>query len=195
MKEFLSENWLALIGALAWLPVLIEILISFARRIHYVYLDKHFVYNANATFINNGEKTIKSGMVFVMALNLFVYKQPFFPRSIICKMTLKDGAKHSTNIYEGGLGYTDTEIPQRSHLFTFPENLNININRAIFADQDNIRVLPFFFENLNMSSDKNIDKIEIIFYGRVIKKKIKIKNSDCEKVNYISQYDKIIKKG
>ena len=193
MIDFLKENWLALIGALAWLPVLIEILMNFARKIHCVYLDKHFVYNADATFKNNGEETTKSGMVFIMALNLFVYKQPFFPRKIICNMTLKDGAKHSTSIYEGSLGYTDTATPQRSHLFVFPKNLNININRAIFADQDNIRVLPFFFENLNMSNDKNIDEIEIVFYGRVLKKKMKIKNSDCEKVDYISQYDNIIK--
>lgn len=193
MKEFLSANWLALIGALAWLPVLIELTLNLFRKLHFVYLDKHFVYNASATFKNNGVSTTKGGMVFIMALNLFVYKYPFFPKKINCLLKLKNGAKHKAKLYEGGLGYSDTEQPPNNHIFCFPDGFNMNTNRAIFADQDNIRILPFFFENLNMKNDENIKQITLTFYGRFFKKKIIMKNADCEKMDFISKFDKIIK--
>lgn len=192
MKEFLSENWLALIGALAWLPVLIEVILNLFRKLHFVYLDKHFVYNATATFKNNGISTVKKGMVFIMALNLFVYKHPFFPKKITCSIKLKNGAKHKTTLYEGGLGYSDDQKPQRNHIFSFPDSFNMNTNRAIFSDQDNIRVLPFFFENLNMENDENIEVITLICYGRFFKKKIQMQNTDCEKMDFLSRYDKIV---
>ena len=192
MKEFLSENWLAFIGALAWLPVLIEITLNLFRKLHFVYLDKHFVYNVSATFNNNDVSTTKGGMVFIMALNLFVYKYSFFPKKINCSLELKNGAKHKAKLYEGGLGYSDTEQPPNNHMFYFPESFNMNTNRTIFAEQDNIRILPFFFENLNMNNDENINQIKLTFYGRFFKKKIVIKNADCEQMNFISKYDKIV---
>ncbi len=192
MKEFLSENWLALIGALAWLPILIEIILNFLRKIRYVYLDKHFIYNASAVFKNNGNTSTKTGMVFMLALNLFVYKQAYFPKNITCNITLNDGTKHSSSLYEGGLGYSDTQTPPQNHVFNFPSSFNINLNRALFSDTNNIRILPFFFENLNLQNDTNIKKIEIIFSGKLFKKKMKITNDDCQKLDFISQYDKII---
>lgn len=192
MKQFLVDNWLALLGALAWMPILIEILLNCFRRLHYVYLDKHFIYNATATFNNNSNLIVKKGMVFMIALNLFVYKYPFFPKRIICILKLKNGAKHETKLYEGGLGYTDTHNPPNYHSFIFPDQYNINIGRAIFASQDNIRVLPFFFEDLNMENDENIKEIKIIFSGRFLKKRTILKNDDCEKMNFFSKFDKII---
>ena len=183
---------MAFIGALAWLPVLVEITLNLFRKLHFVYLDKHFVYNVSATFNNNDVSTTKDGMVFIMALNLFVYKYSFFPKKINCSLELKNGAKHKAKLYEGGLGYSDTEQPPNNHMFYFPESFNMNTNRTIFAEQDNIRILPFFFENLNMNNDENINQIKLTFYGRFFKKKIVIKNADCEQMNFISKYDKII---
>ena len=95
-------------------------------------------------------------------------------------------------MYEGGIGYSDTEQPPNNHMFDFPDGFNMNTNRVIFADQDNIRVLPFFFENLNMKNDENIKQITLTLRGRFFKKKIIIKNADCEKMDFISKYDKIV---
>lgn len=193
MKDFFVNNWLALIGALAWIPVLINILLNNLRRIHVVYLDKHFVYNVTFNSNVNGRSTVKTGMCFLIALNLFVYNYPFFPKRIKCNLTLKNGSKHSAELYEGGIAYSDTEDPPNNHIFLFPEQLNMNIDRAIFENTNNIRILPFFFENLNMENDENIEEIELFFYGRTFKKRVTIRNDDCTRFKFISQFDKIIK--
>lgn len=192
MKEFLAANWLALIGALAWLPILIEIILNLFRKCHFVYLDKRFIYNVSVTFKNNGFSKTEDGMVFIMALNLFVYKYPFFPKKIECLLKLQNGAEHRAKLYEGKLGYSDSEQQSGNHIFNFPDVFNMNTSRAIFADKDNIRILPFFFENLNMKNDDSIKQITITFYGRFFKKKITMKNADCEKMDLISKYDKIV---
>lgn len=195
MEQFIVENWLALIGALAWLPVLIELIANSFRKVRYVYLDKTFVYNLIATFINNGVSRSQKGMMFIIALNLFVYKRPFFPKKVVCTLKLKDGAKHTAELYEGEIGYSDTQDPPKIHKYAFDDKLNMNMNRSIFADQDNIRVLPFFFENLNMENDENIEEIEIVFYGRFIRKTIRMKTAECQGVQFISNYDIIIGQG
>lgn len=194
MIQFLKNNWLALIGALAWLPVVFKMVINFFRKIHCVYLDKHFVYNVQSVRCVNNKVETKNGMTFILALNLFVYQKAFFPRKIECILKLKEGAKHKGILHEGVIAYSDTEVPTGYHKFFFPNHMNMNQQRVIFADKDNIRILPFFFENLNMTNDENIQQIELIFYGRLLKKKVKLKNTDCTSVNFIHQYDKKVDK-
>ncbi len=192
MLEFFKENWLSLIGALAWLPIVVELLMNLFRRVHGVYLDRHFIHDLKFTKVRNGKKTVKTGMVLILAINLFVYKQSFFPKKINCCVTLKNGAKHHSTLYEGGIGYSDTEEPLRKYVFSFPQELNMNMKRAIFANQDNIRIIPFFFENLNMSNDENIKKIVITFHGRIFNKKLTVKNTDLAGVQFINQFDDIV---
>lgn len=43
-----------------------------------------------------------------------------------------------------------------------------------------------------MKNDDSIKQIKITFYGRFFKKKITMKNADCEKMDLISKYDKIV---
>lgn len=184
---------LSIIGALAWLPIVISFLLNVFRKIHFVYLDKHFIYNAEIHIKNNGTETIKTGMAFLMALNIFVYNQPFFAKKIVCKLTLKNGAKHESTLFVGGLGYSDTQVPPQNHQFVFPEECDMNYHRSIFANQDNVRVLPFFFENLNMNNDENIAQIAIVLHGRFLRKTMVMENNDCAREPFFPKYDKIVR--
>lgn len=191
MKDFLAENWLPIIGALAWLPILINIFVKLLRKIHCVYLDKDFIFSATAHLVHhNGVSTQKTGMVFMMALNLSIYNQSFFSQKITCTLKLNKGPKHKASLYVGSISYNDPQDPHETHFFDFPEAYDIDLHRTIYANQDNVRVLPFFFENLNMKNDENIKKIIIRFKGSVFQKKIRIKNSDCSNHKVFALYNK-----
>ena len=183
---------LSLIGALAWIPIIISFFIKVFRRIHCIYLDRYFIYNAEATFRDNGKETKKQGMILILALNLFVYQKPFFTKDITCKLTFSDGSTFKPILFEGVLGYFDTSKPPKNHIFVFPGDCNINTNRSISADSDNIRIIPFFAEGLNLQNDETIKKIEVFFKHGCFKKKITLTKQECIKMSFIHEHDKII---
>ncbi len=189
------EVWtliLSIIGALAWFPIIFSFIETMCRKIHYVYLDRHFVYNADATFYNNGKETKKQGMIFIVAVNLFVYKKSYFPREIVCHLKTKNGTVSHARLYEGQIGYNDTAKPSMDHIFNFPCEYNANIHRSIDSNINNTKIMPFFFEGLNFKNDENIECITIEFKGEKLSKKITITNEKCMKMNFIHKYDFVI---
>lgn len=184
------QMFLSIVGAAAWLPIVGKFIIDIFRKIHVVYLDSHIIYNIENAFIHNfGKAERQTGMVLILAMNFFVYGKPFFAKDILCELELKNASKYKSILFEGKLGYYDNNDASKYHLFQFPINTNINSNRSIVPDIDNIRIIPFWFEGLNLHDEKTIKKIKITFKGRFFSKKIILTNNDCVKMNYISKYD------
>lgn len=188
----MMDTVLAIIGAAAWIPILIEIILKVFRRIHCVYLDRHIVYNVTNTSFDNGRMSQSTGMVLILALNLFVYDKPYFPKDIKCEVKLKNNAVHKGIWRESVIQYTDMQNPPKMHRFIFPDQSNINFYRSLIPNTDNVRILPFFIENINMPSDDNIKSITLKFKGRILTKKIVIKHEDCVNIPFINQYDMIV---
>ena len=188
---------LSIIGAAAWVPIIINSIIEVFRKIHYVYLDRKIISDVVETKNVNGTVIQKKGMNIILGLNLFVYGKPYFPHQISCEIVLKDGPVHTANNYEGTIRYTDTikqpnniSMPIRYVLF-FPFNVNANVNRAVHSNIDNVRILPFFIENLNLQSDDNIKYIKIKFKGRFFTKSIILNSDDCVNIPIIDSYRQI----
>lgn len=185
---------LSIIGAAAWIPIIINSAIEAFRKIHFVYLDRKIIPDVTETKIINGETIQKKGMNIIFGLNLFIYGKPYFPHKVSCEIVLKDGPVHKANSYEGTIRYTDTIkqpnniITNTKYVFVFPLNVNININRAVHSNIDNIRILPFFIENLNLQSDGNIKYIKIKFKGRFLTKSIILNSNDCVNIPIIDSY-------
>ncbi len=184
------EMIISIVGAAAWVPIVAKFIIDFFRKINVVYLDRHFIYNVEDALIHHdGEFEKQTGMVLIFALNFFVYGKPFFARNILCELELKNGTKYKSILYEGELGYYDSKDSPIFHTFQFPMNTNINSNRSIVPNLDNIRIIPFWFEGLNLHDDKTIKRIIFKFKGSFSSKKIILTNSDCVKMNYINKFD------
>lgn len=178
---------LSIIGAAAWLPIVIDWLISRFRNIHYILIDQGIVSNASVTYTKNNLQTVKTGMQIIIALNFFVYNKPFFPEKITCKLKLKNGAVHEAELYEGIITYYD--IIHQQHFFNFPIEYDMNINRSIHCNTDNVRVLCFFFEDLNLHSDDNISEIEIVFKEKMQHKNIIFNSLESASKGFISRFD------
>lgn len=186
---------LSIIGACAWIPIIFNFILNIFRKIHCVYLDNRIIRNVLGQNINQDFNACKEGMVLILALNLYVYSKPFFPRKISCKIELNDGAKHSADLVDGFFNYLGSENPPKTHYYDVPFEYNMNINRLINANTDNIRVLFFFFENLNIADVNNIDSFEVVFHGRFFNKRTKFTNADCVKAPLIHCFDKTEEKG
>lgn len=187
-----KELVLGIIGAAAWIPIIVNCIVEALRKIHYVYLDKRVLYNATSIKYTNNVPTQKTGMDVIIALNLFIYGKPYFPRAITCELKLKDGPVHKGELFEGSLGYNDTAFaPPVHHSINIPANWNININRAIQSNVDNVRIFTFFIENLNVVKEENIEYIKIRFKGRILTKTIILRNSECVNIPFIQSIDSI----
>lgn len=181
---------LSIVGAAAWIPIIVNYLIETLRKVHFVYLDRRIIFNATDYSNINGKQVKRTGMDIILGLNLFVYGKPFFPKNISCEIKLKDGPVHKASIYNGTIGYNDLAT-QQHHTINVSPNFNMSINRSIQSNIDNIRILAFFIENLNLQTDENIEFIKIYFKGRFFKKKIILNSNDCVKIPIIQSFDSI----
>lgn len=188
---------LSIIGAAAWIPIIVNSLIEAFRKIHFVYLDRKIISDVIETKTVNGEIIQKKGMNIILGLNLFIYGKSYFPHKVSCEIVLKDGPVHKANNYEGAIRYNDTikqpnnTITTIRYVFVFPLNVNVNINRSVHSNMDNIRILPFFIENLNLQSDENIKYIKIKFKGRFLTKSIILNSNDCVNIPIIDSYRQV----
>ncbi len=197
MLDFLKNYWdeslsiLAIIVAL--LPAIINIVVNWFCKMYCVFLDEHFVYNVNnAKIIKEGKFVSQNGCVLILALNMFLYGRSFFPYKITCKLKFKKGSEIISKMYEGGIGYSDTNNPPQNHVFKFDNELNMNTNRLIVSNKDNLRIIPFFLDDVNIQNLENVKKVVIKFHGHILKKKLVLLPSQCVYTNLIHKYDEIV---
>ena len=197
MLDFLKNYWdeslsiLAIIVAL--LPAIINIVVNWFCKMYCVFLDEHFVYNVNdAKIIKEGKFVSQNGSVLILGLNMFLYGRSFFPYKITCKLKFKNGSEIISKMYEGEIGYSDTNNPPQKHVFKFGNELNMNTNRLIVSNNDNLRIVPFFLDDVNIQNLENVKKIVIKFHGHILKKKLVLLPSQCVYTNLIHKYDEIV---
>ncbi|MBQ2942122.1 MAG: hypothetical protein IJD97_07800 [Clostridia bacterium] len=196
MKSFLVTHWDEILSVLAILVVLVPIVfnafLNLICKLHVVFLDKHIVYNVTGSIVEGINRIDVTGCVLILALNIFIYQKSFFPYRISCKLKMKNGGKICASMYEGDIGYSDTSAPPKYHQFIFEEKYNMNTNRVIETNKDNIRIIPFFLTDVNLHNFENVEKIIIKLKGRVITKRIVLKTNLCVNNRFLPKFDKII---
>lgn len=193
MKEFFINHWdecLAIIAILVvLLPPAISAVLNAFGKLHCVFLDNHLVYNATGNIVKGTKRTIATGCILILALNIFIYQKTFFPYKITCKIKLKNGSKIYAPMFEGDIGYSDTDTPPNYHKFAFDEKHNMNTNRVIMCNKDNLRIIPFFLTDINLQNLENVEKISIRLKGRILSKRIILNPENCVKNLFIAKYD------
>ncbi len=193
MENFLINHWdecLAIIAILVVLvPPAISAFLNAFGKLHCVFLDNHLVYNATGNIVKGTKRTIATGCILILALNIFIYQKTFFPYKITCKIKLKNGSKIYAPMFEGDIGYSDTNTPPNYHKFIFDEKHNMNTNRVIMSNKDNLRIIPFFLTDINLQNLENVEKISIRLKGRILSKRIILNPENCVKNLFIAKYD------
>lgn len=193
MGDFITNHWDEALAVLAiivtLLPLMIKALINLFGKIHHVFLDNHFVYNVSARIIQGGKAINSTGCVLILALNMFLYGKSFFPYKITCVLKMKNGSKIVSPMFVGSIAYTDTQIPPRYHEFHFEDKHNMNTNRLISTQRDNIRIIPFYITDVNLQNFDGVDKVILKFRGRILRKKVVLNPEHCMHTNIIGKYD------
>ena len=193
---FFKEHWDEMLSILAivvaLLPIIIKTIMNWFCKLHCVFLDKHFVYNAAGRIVQGNERINATGCILIVVLNIFIYEKSFFPHKIDCQLKLKNGTRIFAPMFEGGIGYSDTNTPPNKHVFLFDDKHNMNTNRVIEANKDNLRIIPFFLTDVNLQNFENVEKITIRLKGRILSKRIVLRTALCANNQFISKYDKII---
>ena len=193
MGDFITNHWDEALAVLAiivtLLPLMIKALINLFGKINHVFLDNHFVYNVSARIIQGGKAINSTGCVLILALNMFLYGKSFFPYKITCVLKMKNGSKIVSPMFVGSIAYTDTQIPPRYHEFHFEDKHNMNTNRLISTQRDNIRIIPFYITDVNLQNFDGVDKVILKFRGRILRKKVVLNPERCMHTNIIGKYD------
>ena len=196
MINFCAKYWEEILSILAilvvLLPILINVILNWFCKLHVVFLDKHIVYNATGSIIQGTRRIESTGCILILALNIFIYQKSFFPYKISCVLKLRNGTKIYASMFEGDIGYSDTNVPPQNHLFVFDEKHNMNTNRVIETQKDNIRIIPFFLTDVNLHNFENVEKIIIKLKGRVITKRIILKTALCVNNRFLPKFDKVV---
>lgn len=196
MGDFITNHWDESLAVLAiivtLLPLVVKALINLFGKIHHVFLDYHFVYNVSARIIQGGKAVNSAGCVLILALNMFLYGKSFFPYKITCVLKMKNGSRIVAPLYVGSIAYSDTQVPPKYHVYQFEDKHNMNTNRLISAQRDNIRIIPFFITDVNLQNFDGVDKVIIKFRGRILRKKVVLNPERCMYNNTIGQYDRVI---
>ena len=175
MIEILKNYWDEILSVLAIIVVLtppvIKFIWNYFCKLRFVFLDKHIVYNATGRILQGNTRIDCTGCIMILALKIFIYERSFFPHKVSCKIKMKNGSEIYAPMFEGSIAYTDTDIPPRYHKFRFPNEYNMNLNRVVESNKDNLRIIPFFLTDVNLQSFDNIEKIIIYLKGNILSKK------------------------
>ena len=172
MLEFISNHWteiLSVIGAAAWLPIIINPIINHFCKIQATVLDfKILTDGKSSCTLAQGEK---KGTILLLVLNLFTEKMTIFARNISVKVKLNSGAILNTELLDYSAITSNNDNGTES-MFIVPAEQEFNVSRTIHKGIDNIKYISMLVENASFSSAKEIDEIEINLYYSKKKKKI-----------------------
>lgn len=187
---------LSIIGALAWLPIVVTPIRDHFRKVQVVPLDTRLLINAASTSVDN---VTKRGTILILVLNIYIRKTSIFAKNIEAKVTLRNQTQLKTellNLYTTNAKNSDGSVSR----FEVPREKEFNVSRIINADSDNIKYVAFLVENGAFDSIDEIEKIEMTFkYCNIFKKRVIIRSdeyptfnssallSECEKIIYESK--------
>ena len=139
MIDFISNNWseiLSVIGAAAWLPIVLKVLIDYFRKIHMTVLDSRIL--TDAFGVSAGKRQRKDGTILMFVANMFIKNTTFFARNIEIVVELKNGTKLKTEILDFS-GIESNNSDGTRSVFNVSIDKEFNISRTLYADQDNIK--------------------------------------------------------
>lgn len=179
---------LSLLGALAWIPILIVPVFDHFRKLHIVPLDFRILTNAYG--VSADKKSKKKGTILILVLNVFIRKTTIFCKKIMAKVVLKNGTTLKTELLDFSTLTSNNDDGTKS-TFAVPEGQEFNISRTVHADIDNLRYVSFLAENGSFETLDDVKEIQLILYfGKLFRKKVRINCEEFPKFNSVKLLDK-----
>ena len=152
----------SVVGAAAWIPIIIKPICNYFRKIHIAPLDIRILTNAFGVSANRKEK--KQGSILLLALNIYIKELPLFARNISATVILKNGAKLKTELLDFSTLTSNNDDDTKS-IFNIHISQELNITRTIHPNIDNIKYVSFLVESANFRKPEEIDIIKLSLGG------------------------------
>ncbi|MGN0524233.1 MAG: hypothetical protein ACI4XC_02735 [Eubacterium sp.] len=177
---------LSIVGALAWLPHIVELIRKKCRNISANVVDYELITDSKA-YNHNDTKSI-TGSIVLMAVNMFIPYESFFVEQYNITVNLKSGSKADSIIVDGDFTiHTDNG----DILFSVPDEYNFNLHKEIIHDKDNIRILKIMLKSTKINVVEEIESFEIVLKNKGDEKTVNIKLDDLpefNKMNFLSNF-------
>ena len=165
------ENWtrvLSIIGALAWLPIIVMPLINRLRKVRANLFE--FRVLSNGVAISAGERVEKRGAIILLVLNMFVRELDYYPTHISAKVRLKNDKEYNATLtdFSSAISVNDNGTISR---FFIPAEFEFNISRTIRKNADNIKCMSVLLEGINDLQLTDIREIAICLKSGVFERK------------------------
>ncbi len=171
---------LSIIGALAWVPIVIEYIKIKNRKIQGSIVDFFCIYDTKLTSYDGKES--KSGTLVLLLMNFFVAKESVYVNSIDATVTLTSGTTASVELIDGRITVDDDSNNPIEEV-CIPDDMNLNLHREIIAEKDNIRIVPLLLINTTISNFDEIDCFSLKFNKSKQSKNVIIKREQFPKFN------------
>lgn len=182
-------NWilfLSIIGACAWIPAFIIPCYKNSRKIKCCLLDYRILTDAtNTTYFSN---TAYKGTVLLLCVNLYNPGYDFFSTKTKIKVFTVNNKFNTLS-----LEYQKTfcNIGNNKYYYDINEGQDFSKDMIIKAHQTNIKYIAVFVPELNIKSDKLIERIDIYFRESWLRKRhVKILKKDFPELASVGMIDK-----
>lgn len=190
------QTWslvLSVIGALAWLPIVLTPIINSNRGISASFLEFRILTNGVGVSAVTNER--KSGVLFLMVVNLFTRNYDFYPTSISGEFKTKDNHSYLAELLDFSTITSNSEGGTKT-TFDVPMEMEFNISRTIKNNTDNVKLISFIVEGAQFSTLSEIDEIVLTLCSeRNRKKKLRFYAKDFPRFNstrIIDKYEKAV---
>lgn len=171
---------LSVLGATAWLPILITPLVNICRKISVSLLECRILTSGIGISAITNEK--KVGVITLLVVNLFREGADYYPTTIQAAFKLKDGRTYSAEILD--FSSITSNYGCKKTMFSIPIDMEFNVSRTIKSNADNIKAIAFLVEGAVFSNMSEVQEIRIkLCAGRFNNKVIRIVASDFPRFN------------
>ena len=174
---------LGIIGAMAWLPIIIAPLVNAHRKIRASLLECRIQTNGISISAITEEK--KAGILALLVVNIFRKNTDYYPTSIRAVFQLKDGRKYNAEILDfSTITLNNKDGESCFSIFSIPVDMEFNVSRTIKGNADNIKAIAFLVEGATFESLSQVQEIRInLRSGRLNRRTIKIVAPDFPRFN------------
>lgn len=146
----------SIIGALAWLPHIINFTIKIISKPKGLLLNYNLLTDAKNY---PADKEPSHGIIIFLRLNLYIKHIDLFCPSFSIKVTTNN-ATYQTEILNWNTTYI-TKDNGKKYYYRIDDSQDFYEDRLIKRDSSNIKCIAFFVENSSISDFKDIKKISI----------------------------------
>lgn len=190
------DKWtfiLSIIGAAAWIPIVIIPIINRFRKIHINLFEYRALTNGICRPV--AESKYRSGVIILLVINMFIKNVDYYPVKVKAKIKLKDKREYNAELLDIYNVTSNNDNGTISH-FLPPHELVFNLSRTISKNVDNVKIISFFVEDVNELNLIDIDTIAIEFYSGSFNKKMVVIDSSLfplfNSTQFIGQYERYV---